>query len=245
MTHNEATGGPVFAPGEIMRSPSRILIADADAALRRSLCDQLSLNGEFFCVECDSGARALDLARKERFDAILLDIALPDRNGRDLCEEMRRAGIRAPILLLAAAGSEAGAVCGLDSGADDYVTKPFRVGALLAKLRARLRQNEESENSLLSIGPYTFAPNLKLLIDEAQGTRVRLTEKEVAILHYLYRAGEAIGRERLLGEVWGYNAGVTTHTLETHVYRLRRKIERDPARAAILVTERGGYRLVP
>jgi DNA-binding response OmpR family regulator len=229
-----------------MRSPFRILLVDDDAALRRSLCDQLALNQEFLCVECDNGARAFDLARSERFDAILLDVGLPDVNGRDLCRQMRRAGIKAPIVMLTAADSEADTVSGLDSGADDYVTKPFRLSVLLARLRARLRQNERSEDAVFTIGPYTFQASLKLLIDGARGKRVRLTEKEAAILKYLYRAGDqAIGRERLLGEVWGYNAGVTTHTLETHVYRLRQKIERDPARAAILVTVPGGYRLVP
>ncbi len=132
------------------------------------------------------------------------------------------------------------------SGADDYVTKPFRLSVLLARLRAHLRQSEHSDDAEFTIGPYAFRPSAKLLIDPGGRKKVRLTEKETAILKYLYRAGDrAIGRDTLLGEVWGYNAGVTTHTLETHVYRLRQKIERDPARAEILVTEPGGYRLVP
>ena len=95
----------------------------------------------------------------------------------------------------------------------------------------------------LTIGPYTFRPSAKLMTDTGGKKKVRLTEKEAAILKFLYRAGRVIGRDTLLGEVWGYNAGVTTHTLETHVYRLRQKIERDPAHAEILVTEPGGYRL--
>jgi DNA-binding response OmpR family regulator len=229
-----------------MRTGGKILLVDDDAALRASLCEQLALNDEFVCIECDSGAQALELARKERFDAIVLDVGLPDGDGRDLCRQMRKVGVRTPIVMLTAADSDADTISGLDSGADDYVTKPFRLSVLLARLRARLRQNEQSEEAVFAIGPYTFQPSLKLLVDPGRGRKVRLTEKEAAILKYLYRAGDqVIGRDRLLGEVWGYNAAVTTHTLETHVYRLRQKIERDPARAAILVTAPGGYRLVP
>jgi DNA-binding response OmpR family regulator len=148
--------------------------------------------------------------------------------------------------MLTGADSDADTVEGLDAGADDYVVKPFRLGVLLARLRAHLRQSEHSDDAVFTIGPYTFRPSAKLLLDPSRRRKVRLTEKETAILKYLYRAGDrAIPRDILLGEVWGYHAGVTTHTLETHVYRLRQKIERDPARAELLVTEPGGYRLVP
>jgi DNA-binding response OmpR family regulator len=222
------------------------LIVDDDSALRQSLAEQLELHEEFAAVECDTGAQAMEMATAERFDAILLDVGLPDMDGRELCRLLRRAGIRIPIVILTGADSEADTIQGLDSGADDYVTKPFRLSLLLARLRAHLRQSELSDDAVLTIGPYTFRPSAKLLMDPSGRKKVRLTEKETAILKYLYRAGDQpIGRDILLGEVWGYNAGVTTHTLETHVYRLRQKIERDPARAEILVTEPGGYRLVP
>jgi len=224
----------------------RILIVDDDEALRLSLSEQLQHAGEFDCVEADCGAAALVLAEAERFDAILLDVGLPDVDGRDLCRDMRRRGVTAPILMLTAADGETDTVLGLDAGANDYVTKPFRLGVLLARLRAHLRQSDRSDDAEFTIGPYKFRPAAKLMTDAAGRRKVRLTEKETAILKYLYRAGDrAIGRDTLLGEVWGYNAGVTTHTLETHVYRLRQKIERDPARAEILVTEPGGYRLMP
>jgi DNA-binding response OmpR family regulator len=189
---------------------------------------------------------ALATAGRERFDAILLDIGLPDMDGRELCRRMRSAGVSAPIVMLTAADSETDTVTGLDAGANDYVTKPFRLSVLLARLRAHLRQSEHSDDAVLTIGPYTFQPGAKLMIDGGARKKVRLTEKETAILKYLYRAGDrVIDRDTLLGEVWGYNAGVTTHTLETHVYRLRQKIERDPAHAEILITEPGGYRLMP
>jgi DNA-binding response OmpR family regulator len=229
-----------------MRGLRKILIVDDDPALRRSLVEQLEQHGEFAVVECDTAAEALASAGRERFDAILLDIGLPDLDGRELCRQIRGLGVNAPIVMLTAADSESDTVLGLDAGANDYVTKPFRLSVLLARLRAHLRQNEHSDDAVLTIGPYTFQPGAKLMVDGSGRKKVRLTEKETAILKYLYRAGDrVIGRDTLLGEVWGYNAGVTTHTLETHVYRLRQKIERDPAHAEILVTEPGGYRLMP
>ena len=229
-----------------MTAGRRILIVDDDDALRHSLAEQLQLHEEFAASEAQTGAQALEAAKHGHFDAILLDVGLPDMDGRELCRLMRRGGVRAPILMLTGADTDADAILGLDSGANDYITKPFRLNVLLARLRAQLRQHELSEDAVFTIGPYTFRPSAKLLVDEAERKKVRLTEKETAILKYLYRAGDKIiGRDTLLNEVWGYNAGVTTHTLETHVYRLRQKIERDPAKAQILVTEPGGYRLVP
>ncbi len=224
----------------------KILIVDDDSALRHSLAEQLTLHEEFLPTEAESAARALELAQNSYFAAILLDVGLPDMDGRELCRLMRRSGVRAPILMLTGADSDADAILGLDSGANDYITKPFRLSVLLARLRAQLRQHEQSEDADFTIGPYTFRPSAKLMVDGSGRKKVRLTEKETAILKYLYRAGDkVIGRDTLLGEVWGYNAGVTTHTLETHIYRLRQKIEREPSKAEILITEPGGYRLVP
>jgi DNA-binding response OmpR family regulator len=229
-----------------MRAGRRILIVDDDGALRHSLAEQLELNNDFVCVECGTAAQALEIISSERFDTILLDVGLPDMDGRELCRRLRGAGVQVPIVMLTGADSEPDTIRGLEAGADDYVTKPFRLSVLLARLRAHLRQSEHSDDAVFVIGPYTFRPGAKLLTDPGGRKKVRLTEKETAILKYLYRAGDRpIGRDTLLGEVWGYNAGVTTHTLETHVYRLRQKIERDPTRAEILVTEPGGYRLVP
>jgi len=196
--------------------------------------------------QAETANQALDHARQQYFDAILLDVGLPDMDGRELCRLMRRNSVRSPILMLTGADGEADTILGLDAGANDYITKPFRLNVLLARLRAQLRQHEQSEDAVFTIGPYTFRPSAKILLDQAGRKKVRLTEKETSILKYLYRAGaRTVGRDALLNEVWGYNAGVTTHTLETHVYRLRQKIERDPAHAEILVTEPGGYRLVP
>jgi DNA-binding response OmpR family regulator len=227
-------------------SGKKILLIDDDEALRQSLSEQLRLHEEFDTVEADTGAAGIELAKGSYFDLILLDVGLPDMDGREVCRLMRRGGVKSPIIMLTAAESDADTILALDAGANDYVTKPFRLGVLLARMRAQLRQHEQSEDAVFTIGPYTFRPSAKLLTHGESKKKVRLTEKETSILKYLYRSGDSVvGRDKLLGEVWGYNAGVTTHTLETHVYRLRQKIEEDPSAAEILVTEPGGYRLVP
>ncbi|MBV8534980.1 MAG: response regulator transcription factor [Alphaproteobacteria bacterium] len=225
-----------------MAAQKRILLVDDDATLRQSLAEQLT--SEFEAVQVGSGTAALEVVRSGRFDAVLLDVGLPDIDGRDVCRQMREHGARMPIIMLTAAAGETDTITGLDAGANDYVTKPFRLGVLVARLHAQLRSHEASTDAVFTIGPFSFHPTAKVLVENGSRKKVRLTEKEVAILRFLYRAGDQpVSRETLLGEVWGYNAGVNTHTLETHVYRLRQKIERDPARAEILITAPGGYRL--
>jgi len=229
-----------------MTAGRKILIVDDDAALRQSLAEQLELHEEFKVAQAETANQALEQAKQQYFDAILLDVGLPDMDGRELCRLMRRNAVRSPILMLTGADGEADTILGLDAGANDYITKPFRLNVLLARLRAQLRTHEQSEDAVFTIGPYTFRPAAKLLQEPARNRRIRLTEKEAAILKFLYRAGtRPVARQVLLNEVWGYNAAVTTHTLETHIYRLRQKIEPDPSNARLLVTEGGGYRLDP
>lgn len=225
-----------------------ILIVDDDATLRETLVEQLEVDGEFAATQAAtvSEAEAMVTARDSRFDALILDVGLPDGDGRDLCASLRKAGLRMPIIMLTGSDDEADVVRGLDAGANDYIAKPFKLNVLLARLRAQLRIFENSEDAVFTIGPYTFRPSAKLLQEPIKNKRIRLTEKEAAILKFLYRAGERpVARQVLLNEVWGYNANVTTHTLETHIYRLRQKIEPDPGNARLLVTEGGGYRLDP
>jgi len=225
-----------------------ILIVDDDRALRATLVEQLSLDGEFVATEATSLAEAeAALAGTDtRFDAIILDVGLPDGDGRDLCVKLRQQGIKVPIIMLTGSDDEMDVVRGLDSGANDYIAKPFRLAELLARVRAQLRIFENSEDAVFNIGPFIFRPSAKQLVEPARNRRIRLTEKEAAILKFLYRAGsKPVARQVLLNEVWGYNAAVTTHTLETHIYRLRQKIEPDPSNARLLLTEGGGYRLNP
>ena len=229
-----------------MTTGKKILLVEDDDALRQSLGEQLELHEEFEIETATSAADALAAAKQRHFDMLILDVGLPDMDGRELCRLLRRSDVKAPIIMLTGADSEADTILGLDSGANDYITKPFRLGVLLARIRAQMRQHERSEDAVFALGPYSFRPAAKMLIEPHSERKIRLTEKETAILKYLFRSGDSvIGRDELLNEVWGYNSGVTTHTLETHVYRLRQKLERDPSNATILVTEPGGYRLVP
>ena len=229
-----------------MTTGKRVLIVVDDDPLREMLSEQLQLHEEFVTTAAENGAKALEMAKLDYYDVIILDVGLPDIDGREVCRLMRRGGVTSPIIMLTGAKTDADTILGLDAGANDYVTKPFRIGVLVARLRAHIRQRERSDGAVFTIGPYTFQPANKLLLDNETDKKVRLTDKEAAILKYLFRTSDrVVGRDVLLDEVWGYNAGVTTHTLETHVYRLRQKIERDPSNARILVTEAGGYRLVP
>lgn len=226
-----------------MPSAKQVLLVDDDAMLRDSLAEQFVAEG-FDPVQAGTCADAREQASDRLYEFMILDVGLPDGDGRKLCREFRERGITCPIVLLTAADSDADTIEGLGAGANDYVTKPFRFAVLMARVHAHLRSHEQSEEAVYRIGPYTFRPSAKLLIDP-RGKKIRLTEKETNILKFLYRSGETVPRDKLLHEVWGYNPAVTTHTLETHIYRLRQKIESNPGHAQFLVTEGGGYRLLP
>jgi DNA-binding response OmpR family regulator len=221
-----------------------ILIIDDDADLREALVEQFAQEEGFAAEAAATAAAGFEAAQKVKPAAVVLDVSLPDMDGFDACRQLRDQGVRAPIIMLTgAAQEEEQQVQGLDAGANDYVLKPFKFSVLLARIRAHLRSHEASEDAVYKIGPYEFRPAMRVLIDPSQ-KKVRLTDKEAAILRYLYRSGQKpVGREELLREVWGYNANVTTHTLETHIYRLRQKIEPDVQSPKLLITETGGYRL--
>ncbi|WP_375688206.1 response regulator transcription factor [Pseudooceanicola sp. LIPI14-2-Ac024] len=222
----------------------KILLVDDEDDLREALSEQLVMTEDFDVFEAGNGSEAMHRVKDGHFDLLILDVGLPDTDGRELCRLMRKQGVKAPIIMLTGHDSDADTILGLDAGANDYVSKPFKFPVLLARIRAQLRQHEQSEDAIFQLGPYTFKPAMKMLITE-DDKKIRLTEKETNILKFLYRASEGVvPRDILLHEVWGYNAGVTTHTLETHIYRLRQKIEPDPSNARLLVTESGGYRLV-
>jgi DNA-binding response OmpR family regulator len=222
-----------------------ILIVDDDTELREALVEQLSLYDEFATLQADSATNGIAMAKEDHIDLLLMDVGLPDIDGREAVKLLRKNGFKAPVIMLTGHDTDSDTILGLEAGANDYVAKPFKFAVLLARIRAHLRQHEQSEDATFSIGRYSFRPAAKLMLDDG-GSKVRLTEKETSILKFLYRAGEKpVTRDVLLHEVWGYNSGVTTHTLETHIYRLRQKIERDPSNAELLVTEAGGYKLVP
>ncbi len=222
-----------------------ILVVDDDDDLRNTLVEQLSLYEEFNVLNEATATKAVHTARGSIIDLLIMDVGLPDMDGREAVKLLRKGGFKAPIIMLTGHDTDADTILGLEAGANDYITKPFKFAVLLARIRVQLRQHEQSEDAVFTVGPYTFKPSQKLLLDQ-RGGKVRLTEKEANIIRFLYRADrKPVPRDTLLQEVWGYNSNVTTHTLETHVYRLRQKIERDPQRAEILVTDSGGYRLNP
>jgi DNA-binding response OmpR family regulator len=228
-----------------MAKATKVLIVDDDPELRDGLTEQLSLHEEFEAVAAENGSKGVQAAKAGQIDLVIMDVGLPDIDGHEAVRILHKNGFKAPIIMLTGHDTDPDTILGLESGANDYVTKPFRFTVLLARIRARLRQHETSEDAVYTIGPYTFRPSSKILLNP-KGNKVRLTEKETSILRYLYRAGEQpVARETLLQEVWGYNSGVTTHTLETHIYRLRQKIENDAAVPSILVTEAPGYKLMP
>ncbi len=226
-----------------MSTAKTILLIDDDDDLREALAEQFERHEGFRIVQAATAGDGIAKMESERADIAILDVDLPDMDGREACRLMRSKGVAAPIVMLTGQVTDSDAILGLDSGANDYVTKPFKFSVLLARVRAHLRTFEQSEDATFQLGPYEFRPAGKTLVD-SNDKKIRLTEKETNILKYLYRAGgKPVAREELLSEVWGYNANVTTHTLETHIYRLRQKIEPDPSNARLLLTESGGYRL--
>jgi DNA-binding response OmpR family regulator len=228
-----------------MTHTRKVLVVDDDEELRTALAEQLDLHEEFKVTQAATGSDAIAAARNQAPDLIVLDVGLPDMDGREAVKLLRRDGYPNPIIMLTGHTSDADTVLGLEAGANDYVAKPFRFSVLLARMRVQLRQFDQSDDATFVIGPYVFHPRSKHLTT-ARGGKLRLTEKETAILRFLHRASpNIVTRETLLRDVWGYNANVTTHTLETHIYRLRQKIEDDPVRAKLLVTDAGGYKLMP
>ncbi|MCA3280283.1 MAG: response regulator transcription factor [Roseomonas sp.] len=229
-----------------MTPPHPVLIVDENDRFRASLAEQLAFGGAFTTTGAASipAAEALIRADGARFAAILLDLGLPDGSAREFCGKLRRSGLRLPIILLVGAAREAEVLPCLDAGANDAISKPFRVQDLIGKLRAQIARIADGQDGVRIIGPYEFRPAAKLLQETRRGRKIRLTEKETAILAFLLdNGGEPVSRETLLREVWGYNPKVTTHTLETHIYRLRQKIEPNPAEAGLLLTDARGYRL--
>jgi DNA-binding response OmpR family regulator len=224
-----------------------ILLVDADQSLREALGEQLDLTHEFITHTAATLAEGFELASRQPMGLALLDIQQVVPQAYPSAPAFaRQSGLSCPIIMIGhGADSDAETIHALDGGANDYMPKPLRVGVLVARMRAHLRAAGEANDRPRRLGRFQFYAADKQLIDE-DGSRIRLTDKETEILRYLYRAGPiTVPREVLLAEVWSYSAQIATHTLETHIYRLRRKIEADPKAATLLITDEGGYRLVP
>jgi DNA-binding response OmpR family regulator len=225
-----------------------ILIIDDDSALRALLAEQLAEGNEFHPVTAASLSEADKSLGGEtgRFELVILDITLPDGDGREYCAKLRAQGHKMPIIMLTGSGGEMDVVRGLQAGANDYIVKPFRVMELMARIRSQLRDSETTDDgAVFPIGRYLFRPSTNSLLEYASNRRIHLTLNEVALLKTLYRARRrVVEHQELLNQVWGSHASVMTHTLETHVYRLRQKIESDPTEPRVLVTHRNGYSLM-
>lgn len=243
-----STGAKPGAGAKTVLGQRPILVVDDDAALRETLVEQFAVESRFVISTAATldAADATINAKGARADAVILDVGMPDGDGCDFCDILRRKGHKIPIIMLTGLNSEEDVVRGLEAGASDYVAKPFRFNELFARLRTQLRIFDETSDAAFTIGPYIFRPSAKTLQDSMTDRRSRLTEKEAAILKYLYRADtKPVAREILMQLVWGYESSVSGHALETHIYRLRQKMEPDPTSPALLLTEGSGYRLDP
>jgi DNA-binding response OmpR family regulator len=227
-----------------MADPRTVLVIEDDEDQRTALSETLSEHG-FVPTGVPNLAEARAALASHRPHAVLVDVGLPDGDGRELCAWLRKEAPGIPLLILTGLSDEAELVRGFDAGACDWIAKPFRASELIARLRAQLRLSDHSEHAAIPVGHYSFRPGQKVMIDNQTNRKVRLTGTECSMLKRLLAAdGGCVSRPTLLVDVWGYNSTVTTHTVETHIYRLRRKLEVDPANPVILVSQPGGYQLV-
>ena len=219
----------------------KILIVDDDPGLRDALTEQLSLHEEFEAIAVENGSKGVQAAKAGQVDLVIMDVGLPDIDGREAVRILRKNGFKAPIMMLTGHDTDSDTILGLESGANDAVPLCRAAGAHPRPAPpARSQRGRDLHHRPVYVPAKLEAPS------QPKGNKVHLTERETSILRYLYRADQRpVSRETLLQEVWGYNSGLTTHTLETHIYRLRQKMEKDAAAPAILVTEVGGYKLVP
>ncbi|MFL2841981.1 MAG: response regulator transcription factor [Candidatus Puniceispirillaceae bacterium] len=229
--------------GKEAASSSRLLIVDGDAYFRATLRQQLAVEGFNDVFEVGVVADLDNALSRANPDLILLDIKMSDGNGIDICQRLRRNGFAKPIIMLTAKGAEGDIVLGLEAGANDYITKPLRLGELIALIHNQLRQFRALDDARLEIGNLSFVPANKMLHEIGSDRMQALTEKEATILKFLYWAfPNDVTKDELLAEVWGFQNGVSTHTLETHIYRLRQKISRLTKKQLVLTIEKG-YRL--
>ena len=224
---------------------TKVLVVEDDPAILRVVADNLKFEG-YSVVTATDGEAGLRLQREEKPDLIVLDLMMPRLGGLDVCRAIRREGIETPILMLTAKSEEADRVAGLDLGADDYVTKPFSVKELMARVRALLRRAQPRQDLPNELHFGDVEIDFRRYEARRAGKPVEMTRKEFAVLRFLaFRAGEVVTRDELLNEVWGYEAFPVSRTVDNHVASLRAKLEADPSEPAHIRTVHGvGYRFV-
>lgn len=222
-----------------------ILVIEDEPHIALGLKDALEFEG-FRVVGAETGRAGMQLARQERPDAILLDLMLPDLNGYQVCEDVRRADPFVPIVMLTAKSQEADKIRGLEAGADDYVTKPFSVGELVARIRAIFRRTQRpTEAPPFRLGDVTVNLAAHTLLRDGRRPE-QLSFYEVELLRFLYeRKGQAVGRDELLDKIWGLDANPTNRTIDNFIVKLRKKLEKHADKPAHILTVYGfGYKLV-
>ncbi len=225
-------------------SSSKLLLVDDDTFLTEVLTIQLQKEGIGEILSSGNIGDTKTLLTEFRPDILLLDVNLPDGSGIDLCDFLRQAGFEKPIIMLTGKGIEFDAINGLNAGANDYIKKPIRLGDLLARVKAQLRQFKSSDADRFTIGRLEFTPANKMMSIAGKPKRITLTEKETLIFKMMVRSFPTpVSKKALLQEVWGFHSDLSTHTLETHIYRLRQKIKTLTKSTFILTTE-NGYGLI-
>ena len=226
-----------------MNLSAKILLINNDKDLGEALAFQLALDKKYKTVETSGETSAFSQINNNFCYLVIVNSQSSALNGYNLIKSLRLAGFKKPIIMLINQNNNLDIADDQNRKADEYINKPFRYPVLLKSIETQLHKFKKSENTKYSIGNYIFKPKSKIL-ESNKKRSIRLTEKENNILKFLYKnLGNIVSRETLLHEVWGYNSKVTTHTLETHIYRLRQKIEDDPSEACLLITETGGYKL--
>ena len=226
-----------------MNPSTKILLINNDKDLGEALVFQLTLVEKYQIIETNDETSALVQINNNFCELVIINSQSSALKECNLTKSLRLVGYKKPIIMLINRNSNLDIPDGHNHKADEYIIKPFRYPVLLKSIETQLHKFKKSENTQYSIGNYIFKPNSKIL-ESNKNRSIRLTEKENNILKFLYKnLGNTVSRETLLHEVWGYNSKVTTHTLETHIYRLRQKIEDDPSNACFLITEPGGYKL--
>ena len=226
-----------------MNPSTKILLINNDKDLGEALVFQLRLGEKYQIIETSDETSSLAQINNNFCDLVIINSQSSALKECNLTKSLRSTGYKKPIIILINRNNNLDNSDDHNHKADEYIIKPFRYQVLLKSIETQLHKFKKSENTQYSIGNYVFKPNSKIL-ESNKNRSIRLTEKENNILKFLYKnLGNTVSRETLLHEVWGYNSKVTTHTLETHIYRLRQKIEDDPSNACFLITEPGGYKL--